>query len=410
MKVIDFFKQLFRDRFFPKVVFFSALLLVLIGELFVFSSTFFETKAFFYKQTFWILVGLTIFIIIQTIDFRYLYLLALPLYIISIILLILVLFLGDNISGARRWFSIAGFGLQPSEFAKISTVLMLAYYLEKLKRPFETFKHISIAFLIPAIPALLILKEPDLGTTILFALFTLVMLYYSGIRFIVLVFFILPLINIICTFNIVAWFFFAILLFYLLFISKFQLRTVIFLFVLNIVISIATPVIWNHLHDYQKERILVFLDPNKYKLGAGYHIIQSKVSIGSGGFWGKGILKGTQKKLKFIPEKHTDFIFSVIGEEVGFVGSVFVLLVYFIFFWYSIKLVSETKNKFNQLVLIGFISIIFFQMFINIGMTLGIMPITGIPLPFISYGGSSMLTNFFILGIIVNIGRNRYEY
>jgi len=403
-------KNFFSNRYFPFPIFLSTIGLIAIGLLFIYSSTMNTETGFFSKQFFWFVIGLLILLGFQLIDYRHIYSITPILYIASIVMLVLVLMVGKTVSGSTRWFFLGGFHIQPSEIAKIATVFMLAYYLSNIKPPYETFKHFTNIILIVLVPMLLILKEPDLGTTILFYLMLLPMLYWKGVRAISILLIVLPVINVICAFHWWTWFAFIVIVLALLFINRFELRISIGLFIFHMLIGLLTPYLWNHLHDYQKQRIMVFLDPYKYKLSAGYNIIQSQVSIGSGGITGKGLFMGTQKNLNFIPEKHTDFIFSVIGEEAGLIGSLLVIFLFLSFFLYSVKVASETKNQFNKLVIIGLTSIIMFQMFINIGMTISMMPVTGIPLPFISYGGSSLLINMIISAIIMNLAIHKYDY
>jgi rod shape determining protein RodA len=181
-------------------------------------------------------------------------------------------------------------------------------------------------------------------------------------------------------------------------------------FILNIAIGLVTPLLWNQLKDYQKQRITTFWNPEADPLGAGYQIIQSKVAIGSGGFLGKGFLQGSQTQLRFLPEQHTDFIFAVIGEEFGFIGILFGLVLFTIFLFRIIRMANVYKNHFSSIFAIGAVTIIAFHMFVNMGMTIGIFPVTGLPLPFVSYGGSALITNMIIVGIILNFYRYRFEY
>lgn len=401
---------IFSNRNFPTPILLATIALSLIGQFFIFSATTNVPVNLFLKQLFWFGIGSVILILLQLISYRYIFSMIPLIYVLSILSLIAVLFLGRTVSGSTRWFDFGFIRLQPSEIAKIAVTLMLAFYLTRLKPPFDNWKYLLSIFGIILLPMLLVLKQPDLGTAIIFFILMIPMIFWTGLRPITIIFIILPIINIVAAFHIWTWFIFVSLMLILLYFSKFQLRIIIFLFLLNTSIGILTPYLWNHLHNYQKQRIIVFLDPNKYKLTSGYHIIQSKVSIGSGGLFGKGILKGTQKNLDFLPEKQTDFIFSVIGEETGLLGCLIVIGLFVVIFFYSIQIAVETRNTFGQLIVVGITAILFFQMLINIGMTIGIMPVTGIPLPFISYGGSSFLTNMIMIGFILNIGRHRHEY
>ncbi|MBP7460710.1 MAG: rod shape-determining protein RodA [Candidatus Delongbacteria bacterium] len=405
-----YLSYIFSNRNFPTPILMATISLCLIGQFFIYSATITLPDNLFMKQLVSLGIGLVIIILLQLFSYRYIFNLAPFLYVFSIIALIAVFFFGRTVSGSTRWFNLGFFNIQPSEIAKIAVTLMMAFYLNHLKPPLDHWKYLAGVFGIIMLPMALVLKQPDLGTALIFFILMIPMIFWRGFKPITIIFIVLPIINIVAAFNIWTWFIFVFLMLFLLYISKFQLRIIIFLFLLNTSIGILTPYLWNHLHDYQKQRIIVFLDPSKYKLTSGYHIIQSKVSIGSGGMFGKGLLKGTQKNLDFLPEKQTDFIFSVIGEETGFFGCMVVIGLFMIIFIYSIQIAMETRNLFGQLMVVGITSILFFQMLINIGMTIGIMPVTGIPLPFISYGGSSLLTNMILIGFILNIGRHRYEY
>ena len=192
--------------------------------------------------------------------------------------------------------------------------------------------------------------------------------------------------------------------------SKRSLLTGATVFFINIFVGLITPVLWNHLREYQRQRIKIFLNPEADPLGAGYQIIQSKVAIGSGGLWGKGLLNGTQTQLRFLPEQHTDFIFAVIGEELGYIGVFIALVLFAILLISAIRIAHAQKNKFSSIVAIGIVTLIGFHMIVNIGMTIGLLPVTGLPLPFISYGGSAMLLNLSMIGLLLNFYRHRYEY
>jgi len=410
-KLINFLTEIFSNRFFPITIFLSTCFLITIGLIFIYSSSSTIGKDYFFKQLTWVSISMMIFAILQFINYKYLFNITPFLYFLSIILLVVVLLFGTRISGSIRWLNFGFVKFQPSEFAKISTVFMLAYYLSSINPPFETFKKISVVLLITFLPVILILQEPDLGTAIIFAFIFVPMLYWRGFKTITIIFIILPAINVICAFYSWSWFVFISIVILLLVIYRFEIKITIGLFAFHFLIGILAPYLWNnYLADYQRQRIIVFLDPYKYKLGSGYQVIQSKVSVGSGGIFGKGIFQGTQKNLNFIPDKHTDFIFSVIAEEIGLVGSSIALFLFFVIFYQSLKIASITKHPFGQMTIIGLVSAIFFQMFFNVGIAIGMLPVTGLPLPFISYGGSSLLMNIVIIAIICNISMRRYEY
>ena len=357
------------------------------------------------KQIIWALLGFIVMIITMVIPLKLFYAFAYVLYGLTVTLLILVLELGD-----RRWFNIGPIHIQPSEFAKITTVLVLARFLAYPNRDLTRARSFILPLLLVLVPILLVFKQPDLGTALVFSILILPMYFWAGVRPVHLFFLISPALTLICAFH--PWMLVAIvvLLIGILFFERPRLVTASILLLVNLAVAIIAPYMWeNKLHDYQKRRILTFLDPDMDKLGAGYQVIQSKIAIGSGGLTGKGFLEGTQTKLAFLPEQHTDFIFSVICEEFGFIGAFFVLALFIFILWRALSIAVQTKNRFSSLTAIGLATILLFHIFVNIGMTIGIMPVTGLPLPFLSYGGSTLITNMVLIGLLLNIYANRYE-
>jgi rod shape determining protein RodA len=256
----------------------------------------------------------------------------------------------------------------------------------------------------------MVLKQPDLGTSIVFVAVLITVLYWSGLPATYMLLLITPVVSLIASYHWISWVVFFVLVLVLLQMIKpgtlFSIATIS----VNLLSGMIMPLIWNRLQDYQKMRILVFLDPGRDPLGAGYQIIQSKVAVGSGGLWGKGYMAGTQTNLAFIPERHTDFVFSVIGEEFGFWGGLLILIAFAGIILLGIQVALKCRNRFSSFVVIGGVTIIAFQLAVNVGMALGLMPVTGLPLPFISYGGSSLLMSWMILGLIVNSELNWQEY
>ena len=357
------------------------------------------------KQIIWALLGVVVMVITMVIPLKLFYALAYILYGLTIALLILVLELGD-----RRWFNIGPIHIQPSELAKITTVLVLARFLAYRNRDLTRVRTFIPPLLLVLIPILLVFKQPDLGTALVFSILILPMFFWAGAGPLHLFFLVSPALTLICAFH--PWMLVAMvfLLIGSLFYERPRLFTASILLLVNLAVAIIAPYMWeNKLHDYQKRRILTFLDPNMDKLGAGYQVIQSKIAIGSGGLKGKGFLEGTQTKLAFLPEQHTDFIFSVICEEFGFLGAVFVLALFIFILWRALSIAVQTKSRFASLTAIGLATILLFHIFVNIGMTIGIMPVTGLPLPFLSYGGSTLITNTILVGLLLNIYANRYE-
>ena len=357
------------------------------------------------KQIIWALLGVTVMVITLVIPLKLFYALAYVLYGLTIALLILVLELGD-----RRWFNIGPIHIQPSELAKITTVLVLARFLAYRNRDLTHTRAYIPPLLFVLVPILLVFKQPDLGTALVFSILILPMFFWAGARPVHLFFLISPALTLICAFHPWMLVVMVLLLIGTLFFERPRLFTASILLLVNLSVAIIAPYMWeNKLHDYQKRRILTFLDPNMDKLGAGYQVIQSKIAIGSGGLKGKGFLEGTQTKLAFLPEQHTDFIFSVICEEFGFIGAFFVLALFIFILWRALSIATQAKSRFSSLTAIGLATILLFHIFVNIGMTVGLMPVTGLPLPFLSYGGSTLITNMILVGLLLNIYANRYE-
>ena len=327
-----------------------------------------------------------------------------PFYLSTLISLFLIYFLGITVSGAQRWINLGIFSFQPSEVAKLSTILTLALVLDQ--KIISKIRDLVLPLLVVIIPWLLIFFQPDLGTSLVLLVLTGVMLYWSQMP----VEWILILV-----FCIVTSIFYltspALLIFWIPFIGYLAYRSsknkIIFASLaisFHLLVAKLTPILWQYgLKDYQKDRLVLFLDPNREPLDGGYHLIQSQIAIGSGGFLGTGLLKGKLTNLQFIPEQHTDFIFSALGEELGFVGCVIVL---FLFFFLIKKLINTAKiarTDFESLIVIGITSTFLFQIIINLFMTIGLGPITGIPLPFMSYGRTSLVINFISIGFVLSI-------
>ena len=331
-------------------------------------------------------------------------------YAISLVLLILVFFVGSEGLGATRWLRFGGIGIQPSEIAKIATLLALARYLSDERLEINRPKIFIIATAIIATPFVLIARQPDLGTALVFVVLALPVYYWIGLKFATLILILIPLIVLFASFNTFT-FILALLLIvlYLIYLRPSVVLGAVYFF-LNVAVGFITPMLWNQLKDYQKRRITTFWNPEADPLGAGYQIIQSKVAIGSGGFWGKGFLEGSQTQLRYLPEQHTDFIFAVIGEEFGFFGVFAGILLFSIFLIRIVYIANSCKSRFSSVIAIGIGAIIGFHMFINIGMTVGLFPVTGLPLPFISYGGSALISNMIMVGLLLNFYRSRYEY
>lgn len=357
-------KNLIADFFYPSQIrkipqiFFVILFSILsIGLLLLFSAGG-GFQPWCLRQAIHILIGFFLLIIISALPVSHYYTYAYAFYVISVICLFLTAFIGVTEMGAQRWIKILYFRFQPSELARISLILILAKYFfdNPLNQSFK-IKKLLIPLLLVALPVILTLKQPDLGTAMLLFLGGGFLFFFAGVNI------------------------------------KFFVYTVISF-------SCSLPVFWSLLHDYQKNRMLTFLNPERDPLGSGYHIIQSKIAIGSGGFWGKGFLQGTQTNLDFLPEKQTDFIFTLLSEEFGFLGVVTLMTLYMFLIILNFLLVFQTRNLFQRLIIVGFTTSFALYVIINISMVVGFLPVVGIPLPLVSYGGTSIVTLLLGQGII----------
>src|SRR5262245_12543744 len=341
---------------------------------------------------------------------------AVPLYAVTIALLLLLLFIGKGAGTAasvKSWLVIGNFRLgQPSELAKLTVVLMLGKLLASSKDPPKSLVELWKPALIVGIPWLLILSQPDLGTAIVFIGIFFAMLFWSGISWRLLLLLASPVVSLVLTFNTQLWGAWFLLLLALVLWYKPYLWEGVFLVGANVILGVVAPLLWENLKPYQQGRLKVFLDPSADPRRSGYHVIQSQVAIGSGGWFGKGYTEGTQKRLAFLPEQHTDFIFSVLGEELGFLGVVVALSLFLILFLRVIRIAERANDSFSSLVGFGLLASWFVHVLVNVGMTLNLMPITGIPLPFFSYGGSFMLASWLAIGVLLRIsseGRGRAD-
>jgi rod shape determining protein RodA len=325
-------------------------------------------------------------------------------------LLIAVDFLGNSAKGAQRWISIAGIQVQPSEFAKVGLIITLAAILHR--RPANTLPTFLSALAITAPPWFLVFIQPDLGTSLVFGAISLGMLYWANANPGWLILLASPIIAaILYSVNEPIWLVWAVVMGIVGWLTL-PLRWVssVLAIGVNIGSGLLGQVFWGILKPYQKDRLIVFLDPEKYPLGAGYHLIQSRIAIGAGEFWGQGLNQGTQTQLNFIPEQHTDFIFSSIGEELGFFGSICLLLTFLLVCWRLLQVARQAQNNFGSLLAIGVFAMISFQTIVNISMTIGIAPVTGIPLPWMSYGRSALITNFIALGLVESVANYRRRF
>jgi rod shape determining protein RodA len=286
-------------------------------------------------------------------------------------------------------------------------VLVVARVLAGRRRPAENLAGLLVPVIVVLVPAALTLRQPDLGTSLVFLVALPPMLFWSGVSLRYLLLALSPVISVLCASNLVSWILFTAFLLVLAYRSRALLLERILYVMLSIAAGIVTPVLWGRLAPYQQQRIIAFLDPAQYSSGAGYQIIQSKVAVGSGGLTGVGFLAGTQKGLAFLPARHTDFIFSVVGEEFGFLGTLTVLGLYTVLIMRGFRTAAAARDPFASLTVIGILSMLGFQVFVNIGVTLGLVPVTGLPLPLYSYGGTSLLATLASLGIVLGVGLRR---
>jgi len=365
-------------------------------------------KTSFFKQFIFLGISLIVFIITILIPLRILHKYIYFLYGLSIVSILLP-FLGDPVSGTYRWVQIGGFGFQPSEYAKWIIILTLARYLTDHRLDIKNVFSLIIPFLITIVPMGIVLQQPDLGTSIILASTVLPILYWFGIRPYYLFLVIAPIITILAAFHAVSFSIWVLIVGIVIYLSRSTLVKSILIFFGNIFIGLLTPLIWNSLHSYQQKRLLTLFNPELDPLGAAYQIIQSQTAIGSGGIWGKGFGHGTQTHLKFLPVQESDFIFSVIGEEFGFIVVTLLLLTYGWMVIRMLRLAYTTKEQYSGLVIVGIATIFMAHIFVNIAMTIGLIPVKGLPLPFISYGGSFLLSSFIMLGLVLNLGNRSLD-
>ncbi len=385
------------------------LVLVVISSILIKSVQREFSQLDFLNHLFTGLFGYCLAILISYIPIERIRKYVVPFYFCSLISLLLIYFFGISIYGAQRWLSLGIFSFQPSEVAKLSTILTLALVLER--KSISSIKDLLFPFLIVTVPWLLIFFQPDLGTSLVLIVLTFVMLYWSQmpIEWILILAF--------CLFTAIIYLVSPKLLFFWIpFMGYLSFRAspkkIIFILLtlsLHLLVIKLTPILWDFgLKDYQKDRLILFLDPSRDPLGGGYHLLQSKIAIGSGGLFGTGLLNGKLTNLQFIPEQHTDFIFSALGEELGFFGCILVLFMFFILITKLIKVSKNARTNLESLIVIGIASIFLFQIIINLFMTIGLGPVTGIPLPFMSYGRTSLLVNFVCIGLALStLNRSR---
>ncbi len=358
------------------------------------------------RQLGWLAISVVALAVVTQIEVKWFEWAAVPFYVASVAALMLTLAFGTGAgtaAGVRSWLEIGPMRVQPAQFANLATILLLSRVLGGRREPPQTLSALWKPVAIVAVPLALVVLQPDLGTAMVFGAILLAALFWGGTPAGVLFLLVSPLFGLLLAFQ--AWLFSAymVALIVFLWIYRVYLWEGTLVAVVNLAAGTVALPLWNALAPYQQARLQVFLDPSLDPRGAGWNVIQSRVAIGSGGLFGKGFTEGTQKRLAFLPEQHTDFIFSVIGEETGFVGTTLVLLVFGLILWRLVKIAERVSDPFAGMVVFGIFGAWFTHIIVNVGMTVGVMPITGIPLPFLSYGGSFLLASFVALGIAQRI-------
>ena len=390
----------------------AVFLLCCISVASIYSATFdMGGLAYFHRQMIFAGVGFLLMLCILLTPFRTLQILSYPLYGISIMILAMILVAGKVVAGSKSWFGVGGFGLQPSELTKVTTVLALAAYLSQRTVSLRRLKDIVVTFAIVLVPMTLILLEPDMGTALIYVGMLFPLLYWAGASHFLLITLLAPGIAAVASlFGTTAFVFVVALTFVLLFFMRENRLMSAVVFSLTVLSGASTQFMFGKLAPHQQKRILTFLYPDADPLGAGYNVIQSKIAIGSGGFLGKGYLQGTQTQLNFLPAQWTDFIYCVPGEEFGFIGALVILLLLMLILYRGVRIGSIVKSRYASIAAIGIVATLAVHTVINIGMAMGIMPVIGVPLPFMSYGGSNLIANMIMAGLLLHLYSNRKEY
>ena len=373
---------------------------------------------FFYRQLIWLCFAAIALLFGFATPFRYFETLAYVFYVVCVTLLVVVLFMKGG-KATHRWISVGPLTVQPSEFAKIAVLFVWARILSGHKGTADHPRRLFLLLGVLLVPFLLVLKQPDLGTAIVLFVMLLPVLYWRGMKGHQILFILSPLVagvliiygeQITQVRNPWPFGIFIVLIFIIAYLRRSRLMESMSLVAANLGVGLTVPFVWGNLKGYQQQRVINFLNPDSDKLGAGWQVFQSKIAIGSGGIAGKGYLEGTQKALEFLPAKHTDFVFSVLGEEMGFVGAIFVLMLFGVLISRALLVAVKAKSEFASTVCVGIAGYFFFQVIINVAMTTGMAPVTGIPLPFLSYGGSSLVVSCFFVGFLLNSSARWYEY
>jgi rod shape determining protein RodA len=370
------------------------------------------TEGAWIRQGVWLAIALVAFSVLARVSVRWIEWVAIPAYVVSVVLLAATLLVGvgrGTAAGVRSWIDLGFISFQPAEIAKLATILVVARLLAQRDVALTSLREIVAPSALVALPLVLVLMQPDLGTAMAFVGIFFAMLFWAGTPVGLLVLVASPVVGLFLSFNTIVWAIYFIVLLVALYVHRYRL----FLFesVAVLLANFATATIsrplWSSLADYQRNRILVFLNPEVDPRGAGYQVIQSKVAVGSGGFWGRGFTEGPQKRYDFLPEQHTDFIFSVVGEELGFIGTALAILAFAYVLARLVSMAERSSDPFAGLILLGIFGAWLVHVFVNIGMTVGVVPITGIPLPFVSYGGTFLLMSWLAVAVAVRVAHER---
>ena len=372
-------------------------------------------KTVFWRQVAWMLISWLAFLVAARLPLRYLEQLSLLLFLTTVLLLLIILAVGPRIGGARRWLALGPLRLQPSELAKVTFVLVTAKLLGTAAGEGRRLGPAVLSFLVMAVPMMLVLREPDLGTSLVFLAIWLGAIFWFGMPGILLI----GAGSIVLSAAIMfysdigdkawPWGVYLVVVIGILYLAPLTTAARIALLANNVAGGIGIPFFWARLKPYQQDRLLAFFDPSRDQFGTGYQAIQSKVAIGQGGLMGTGYLAGTQKGLAFLPERHTDFIFSVVGEELGFVGAVVVLGLFAVIILRGINHAEAARRPFASFLAIGVVSYFTFHVVVNVAITTGLLPVTGLPLPLLSYGGSNLLASSLMLGLLLNVSSRTFD-
>ncbi len=405
--------NLFRRWVGDPALFLATLLMTAFGVAMVYSAGVLNipspiTEGAWIRQAQWAAIALVVFTIIRQIGPRWFEWVAIPSYVVAVLLLVVTLIVGTGsgtAAGVKSFLDLGFIRFQPAEFAKLATILALARYLGTRSEDPSTLRALVAPAAIVGVPLVLVILQPDLGTALAFVGILFAALFWAGTPIGLMALLLTPGIGLVLSFDPRIWAAFFVLLVGALYLYRYRLFLVESLSVIlaNLAAGTISTPLWNSLAEYQQNRILVYLDPSVDPRGAGYHVVQSMVAIGSGGLTGKGFTEGTQKRFDFLPEQHTDFIFSVIGEELGYLGTILTLSLFAFILYRLVKMAEGEPDPFAGLVIFGIFGAWLVHIFVNIGMTVGLVPVTGIPLPFVSYGGTFLLMSWVAVGVAARL-------